>query len=168
MDGVPVAHAGLPLIYRPYQTPGGYIVLLIVAVLALTVWGGERTAELTPHGRLLPLLLLVVPLWKGLLKHYGRITIFVKDGYLVLYHFPFTSRNRRVLLEDIRGIQVREVLRKITTGSSDDSTTETVADYSLMLITDYSAPEPLIEDLPNPEHGRELARQIDVLIRPAQ
>jgi len=158
VHGAPLGLPGAPFTYRTATTQAWFVIALEAAcVIATVVLGGEQLdqALALPYANLLPLALLVVPCWQLFLQAYGRITFRVEEGCLLTRHFPFRSRNRRIPVVDVRGIQVNSEL--------DDK--GVVTHYSLLLVRDHSGTDRLIDKLPSAEHARALAQRIDSLLR---
>lgn len=153
----PLALPGAPLTYRTAKV--GWLVIALEfagSVAAIAVAGNELQEALPlPHANLLALALLAVPFWHLFLKSCGHVTFVVDGDCLVSQHFPFSVRNRRIPLADIRGAQVNAEL------DGDGNVTH----HSILLIRDHASTERLIDDLPSAEHARALAHQIDILVR---
>ena len=148
---------GAPFSYRT-TTLSWFLIALEAAgaVAAIAFSGSEREEALPlPHAKLLALALLVVPCWHVFLKACGKISFRVEAGCLHTEHFPFSFRNRRIPVVDVRGIQVNAELND----------KGRVTHYSLLLVRDHSSTDRLVEKLYSAEHARTLAQQIDSLIR---
>jgi hypothetical protein len=148
---------GAPFSYRT-TTMSWFLIALegSGAIAAIVVSGRELRAALPfLHANFLALALLAVPSWHILLKVCGQISFRVEAGCLLTRHFPFTFRNRRIPVGDVRGIQVHAEL----------DSRGIVTHYSLLLISDHSSTERLVERLPSAEHASVLAQRIDSLIR---
>jgi len=149
------AAPGAPLTHRTAKV--GWLVIGLefagsVAAVALT---GSRLPEAPSRLHLLALALLAVPFWHLFLKSCGHVTFILDGASLVTQHFPFSVRNRRIPLAEIRGIQVN--------AERDDQ--GSVTHYSLLLVRDHATTDRLLDDLPSAEHARALAQQIDGLVR---
>jgi len=133
------------------------IVLEFVGSVAAIAFAGNELPEVLqlPHVNLLALVLLIVPFWHLFLKSCGHVTFVLEGDSLVTQHFPFGSRNRRIPLADIRGIQVNAEL----------DAEGRLTHYSLLLIRDRTSIDRLVDHLPSAEHARALAQQIDALLR---
>jgi hypothetical protein len=159
----PLAHAaasglpGAPLTYRTAKV--GWLVIgfeFLGSVAAIALAGNQLKEALPlPHANLLALALLALPFWHLFLKSCGHVTFGLEGNCLVTQHFPFSARNRRIPLAEIRGIQVNAEL--------DDE--GNVTHYSLLLVRDHASTDRLVDNLPSGEHARALAQQIDTLIR---
>ena len=87
--------------------------------------------------------------------HVVPVTFAVDGDCLVSQHFPFSVRNRRIPLADIRGIQVNAELDE----------EGNVTHHSLLLVRGHASTDRLIDNLPSAEQARALAQQIDLLVR---
>jgi len=157
VHGATLGPPGAPFSYRTSTVTWSFIALEVVGIIVAVVFAGNelRQALRLPNANILPLVLLVVPLWHSLLECCGSIAFRVQGNCLLTRHFPFRSRNRRIPVADIRGIQVNSEL--------DDE--GRVRHYSLLLIRDHASTDRLVESLPSAEQARVLAQQIDSLIR---
>lgn len=156
----PLVRPGAPLTYRTAKVSWLVIALEFAgSVAAITLAGHQLQDALPlPHANLLALALLALPFWHLFLKSFGHVTFVLESNCLVTQHFPFSARNRRFPLADIRGIQVNAEL--------DDQ--GNVTHYSLLLVSDHASTDRLVDDLPSGEYARALAQQIDCLVRIGQ
>ncbi|HEX2672714.1 MAG TPA: hypothetical protein VHM25_17645 [Polyangiaceae bacterium] len=148
---------GAPLTYRTARVGWLIIALEFAGSVAAIVFAGHQLQEALPlpHANLLALALLAVPFWHLFLKSCGHVTFVLEENFLVSQHFPFSARNRRIPLAEIRGIQVNAEL--------DDE--GHVTHHSLLLVRDHASTDRLVDHLPSAEHARALAQQIDTLVR---
>jgi|GEM_PF-1968864 len=148
---------GAPLTYRTAKV--GWLVIALEfagSVAAILLTGNQlREALPLPHANLLALALLAVPFWHLFLKSFGHVTFVLEGNCLVSQHFPFSTRNRRIPLAEIRGIQVNAELDK----------EGHVTHHSLLLVRDHASTDRLVDNLPSAEHARALAQQLDTLVR---
>jgi len=153
----PAGLPGAPLTYRTANVGWGVIVMEFLGSFAAIVFAGNELSGFLrlPHVNLLALVLLIVPFWHLFLKSCGHVTFVLEGDSLLTQHFPFGSRNRRIPLADIRGIQVNAEL--------DDE--GRLTHYSLLLIRDRASIDRLVDHLPSAEHARALSQQIDALLR---
>lgn len=153
----PLGLPGAPLTYRTAKVGWLVIGLEFAGSVAAIVLAGNQLREALPlpHANLLALALLVVPFWHLFLKSCGHVTFVLEGNCLVSQHFPFSARNRRIPLAEIRGIQVNAELDE----------EGNVAHHSLLLVRDHASTDRLVDHLPSAEHARALAQQIDALIR---
>jgi len=153
----PLRLPGAPLTYRTAKV--GWLVIALEfagSVTAIVLTGNQLQEALPlPHANLLALALLAVPFWHLFLKSCGHVTFVLEGNCLVTQHFPFSARNRRIPLAEIRGIQVNAELDK----------EGNVTHHSLLLVRDQASTDRLVDHLPSAEHARALAQQIDTLVR---
>jgi len=110
------------------------------------------------HAVVLSLVLLLVPFWHLFLKSCGHVTFVLEGTHLLTQHYPFATRNRRIPIAEILGIQVKAEL--------DDE--GKVTHYSLLLVRDSEGSNCLVDRLPTAEDARVLAQQIEALVRSAR
>jgi hypothetical protein len=148
---------GAPLTYRTAKVSWGVIALEFAGSVAAIIVAGNQLQEALPlpHANLLALALLAVPFWHLFLKSFGHVTFVLDGNCLVSQHFPFSARNRRFPLTEIRGIQVNAEIDQ----------EGHVTHHSLLLVRDHASTDRLVDHLPSAEHARALARQIDFLVR---
>ena len=153
----PLGLPGASLTYGTGKVGWLVIALEFVGSVAVIVLAGNELQEALPlpHANLLALALLAVPFWHLFLKSCAHVTFAVDGDCLVSQHFPFSVRNRRIPLSDIRGIQVNAELDE----------EGNVTHHSLLLVRGHASTDRLIDNLPSAEQARALAQQIDHLVR---
>ena len=158
LSAIDSAEPGAPLVHRHAKVGWFVIAGETLSVLLAAAFSGDTLSHFvpSPYGKWLLLsLLALVPIWHAVLKLYGRTTFLVKEGNLVVRHFPFKSQNRRIPVRDIRGIQVNAEVNE----------EGKVTHYSLLLVDQRFGTDRLVDHLPDAADARHLAQQIDVVVR---
>jgi len=155
-----LSHEGATtLTYRASDQRSFWQILAEVGV-ALFIWHRAKTvlADTPPLLRHAGLLLFLVPVAHITAKLFGHVTISVVGQDLVLRHFPYFFRNRRVRISDIDGIQL----------NAERDREGEITHYSLLVIGLGLTSDRLVHYVPEAEQANELAQRIDALIAPVR
>lgn len=127
---------------------------------ALLIWFQFRDFVLSWPGQLRYALIgvFLLPVAHAFTKLFGSVSFTLDGDHLVVQHFPFVFRNRRIRVSDINGIQVNAELDRHGNQSH----------YSLIVIGLSFEPDRIVYHLSDHEQASELARRIEATIAPAR